>query len=272
MDADLSPPESTMDAPRRSMQRLVLPWVDSVQHGDCLQIMAEMPAACIDAIVTDPPYCSGGVSEASRSAAKGQGLRSENIGRFGWFVGDNMGTAGLVWLLRNTALECHRLLKSDGSMLMFCDWRMIPNIVPAVESAGFRYQNLVTWDKGHMGLGNGFRARHEQILHFTAGSPKYYDKGTANVLTCKRVSADDREHQTQKPVELIAQLCRVVCPPDGVVLDPFAGSGTLAEAARMTHRHFVCIERDANHCETARDRINAATPDLFGQNDGAERQ
>ena len=57
-----------------------------------------------------------------------------------------------------------------------------------------------------------------------------------------------------------------ICQGCGWEPDPFAGSGTLAEAARMTHRHFVCIERDGDHCETARARINATTPDLFGQN------
>jgi site-specific DNA-methyltransferase (adenine-specific) len=145
---------------------------------------------------------------------------------------------------------------------MFCDWRMIPNIVPAVESAGFRYQNLVTWDKGHMGLGNGFRARHEQILHFTAGSPEYYAKDTGNVLLCKRVSADDREHQTQKPVELIAQLVRVVCPVGGTVLDPFAGSCTLAEACLQTGRNYICIERDPAHVATGESRILQTQPDF----------
>lgn len=230
--------------------------LDSVICADSLETMRNMPDGCIDAVVTDPPYCSGGVSEASRSSASGQGLRSENIARFGWFVGDNMGTAGLVWLLRVAAWECHRLLRGNGSMLMFCDWRMIPNIVPAVESCGFRYQNLVTWDKGCMGLGNGFRARHEQILHFTAGSPQYYSKSVGNVITCKRVTADKREHQTQKPVGLLTQLLDVVCPPGGVVLDPFAGSGSTLVAAKETGRHFIGIERDWNHCETARKRLD----------------
>lgn len=264
----LSKPETVeqLDAEAGCPAPLCCAPVDVVLQGDCLEIMAGMPDGCIDAVITDPPYCSGSVSEASRTAAKGQGLRSENIRRMGWFVGDNMGTAGLVWLIRSMAVEALRLLKGKGSLLIFCDWRMVPNLIPAVESAGFRYQNLIVWDKTHMGLGTGFRARHELIMHMTAGSPEYHDKGTANVLQCRRVTADEREHQTQKPVDLIAQLCRVVCPPGGTILDPFAGSGTLAEAARMTHRHFICIERDADHCETARQRISAVTPELFGHN------
>lgn len=237
--------------------------INRIHQGDCLDLMRGFPDACVDAVITDPPYCSGSVSEASRTAAKGQGLRSENIKRLGWFVGDNMGTAGLVWLIRSMAVESLRLLKGNGSLLVFCDWRMIPNLIPAVESAGFRYQNLIVWDKTHMGLGNGFRARHELIMHMTAGSPEYYDKGTANVLSCKRVSADDREHQTQKPVELIEQLVRVVCPVGGTVLDPFAGSCTLAQACATTGRNYICIERDPDHCATGAGRLKQVQGDLL---------
>ena len=75
--------------------------------GDCLDILPGLEAA--DAMITDPPYCSGGVSEASRSAAKGQGLRSDNLTRFGGFVGDNMGTAGPACLLREVAANGARL-------------------------------------------------------------------------------------------------------------------------------------------------------------------
>lgn len=235
-----------------------------ILHDDCLNAMRQLPDGCIDAVITDPPYCSGSVSEASRSAAKGQGLRSENINRFGWFVGDNMGTAGLVFLLRAVAFESIRLLKDSGSMLVFCDWRMVPNLAPAIESAGLRYQNMVVWDKGSMGLGAGFRAQHEVVLHFTAGKPEYYDKGLGNVLKCPRIGAD-RYHQTEKPVSLIEQLIRVVCPPGGVVLDPFGGSGSTAVAAANLGRDAICIERDANHVATARRRLaTEVQPALVG--------
>ena len=94
-------------------------FVDKLIRGDCLEVMKSMPDGCVDAVITDPPYCSGSVSEASRTAAKGQGLRSKNIQRLGWFVGDNMGTAGLVWLIRSMAVESLRLLKGNGSLLIF---------------------------------------------------------------------------------------------------------------------------------------------------------
>lgn len=221
--------------------------------------MRGMPDNSIDLIATDPPYCSGSVSEASRTAAKGQGLRSDNIQRFGWFVGDNMGTSGLVWLLRSVACEAVRILKPTGSLLMFCDWRMVSNLQPAIESAGLRFQNLVVWDKTHMGLGTGFRAQHELILHFTNGSPEYHNRSTSNVIQCRRADRHQREHQTQKPVELMERLIAVACPEQGSVFDPFMGSGTTGVAAVRLGRSFTGIEREPNYFTIAKRRISEAT-------------
>ena len=231
-------------------------------HGDSLASVQAMESATVDAVVMDPPYCSGSVGEAQRSAAKGQGLRSENIRRLGWFTGDNMGTAGLVYLMREIAFETVRVCKPTASMLVFCDWRMVPNVVPAIESAGLRYQNLIVWDKGHFGLGLGFRAQHEFAAHFTYGGPEYHHKGTGNVLRAKRISAAARQHQTEKPVDLLRQMLRVVAPPGGLVLDPFAGSGSTGVAAIEEGMRFVGIERNAEHVATARQRLADASPDL----------
>ena len=224
--------------------------------GDCLEVMDLIVG--VDAIVTDPPYCSGAVSEAGRTAAKGQGLRSENMAKLGWFVGDNMGTAGLVFLLRSMAFRAAQILNPDGSMLVFCDWRMVPSLAPAIESAGLRFQNMVVWDKGMMGLGLGFRAQHEIVLHYTAGSPKYHDLGTSNVLRSARVGSGDREHQTQKPVDLLERLVRVACAPGAVVLDPFMGSGSTGVACANLDRKFVGIEREPKYFDIACRRIEDA--------------
>lgn len=227
--------------------------------GDMWQVMSEMPDRSVDAVITDPPYCSGSISEAGRTRSKGQGLRSETIRRLSWFTGDNMGTAGLAWLLRSMAVESCRVAKESASLLAFCDWRMISTLQPSIESSGLRFQNLVVWDKEQLGLGTGFRAQHELVMHFTYGSPEYYDKGISNVIRCKRVPRDDREHQTQKPKELIGKLIRVTCPVDGVVLDPFAGSGTTGIAAWIEKRRCILIERDVDYCELIVRRIKEET-------------
>lgn len=224
-----------------------------LHHGDCIIKMMQLEADSVDAVICDPPYCSGGVSEASRTQAKGQGMK-ESIKRFGWFVGDNMGTAGLIFLLRWVGLEAVRLLKDSGSMLVFCDWRMIPSLAPAIESAGLRFQNQIIWDKSSIGMGAGFRMQHEIILHYTNGRPVYHDASISNVLKCPRVRGE-RHHQTEKPVNLMEQLIRVTTPPGGVVLDPFGGSGSTAVAAANLGRDAIMIERDPAHVETAQKRL-----------------
>ena len=231
-----------------------------VRHGDCLDWLTGEPDESVSAFVTDPPYCSGSISEAGRTRATHQGLRSETIkaGRFKWFDGDNMGTAGLSWLLRAVAFEAVRLLEDGGSFVCFCDWRMTSALEPAIESAGLRKSGLIVWNKGSMGLGVGFRPQMELAMHFTKGVGRFYDKSIGNVITVPRPTGDEREHETQKPIDLMRSIVRVVASPGGLVVDPFTGSGSTGVAALLEGRRFLGFERAAGHVETARSRIAAA--------------
>lgn len=67
----------------------------AVHHADCLDYLPSIPADSIDALVTDPPYCSGGFTEAAKRASVRMGHTQQD-----WFAGDNMGASGLAWLLR----------------------------------------------------------------------------------------------------------------------------------------------------------------------------
>jgi DNA modification methylase len=83
----------------------------------------------------------------------------------------------------------------------------------------------------------------------------YHDRSTGNVIRCARQNHHDREHQTQKPVELMRRLVRVVAPLGGTVLDPFAGSGSTGVACIEEGRSFIGIEREAAYVDIARRRI-----------------
>lgn len=65
-------------------------------------------------------------------------------------------------------------------------------------------------------------------------------------------------HPTVKPTDLMRYLCRLVTPPGGVVLDPFMGSGSTGKAAVLEGFEFVGIELNAEYCQIARARIEAA--------------
>lgn len=90
----------------------------------------------------------------------------------------------------------------------------------------------------------------------------------ARFFYCAKASKKDREdgniHPTVKPTDLMRYLCRLVTPPDGIVLDPFMGSGSTGKAARLEGFGFIGIEREAEYIEIAKSRIDAAVKvDLF---------
>jgi len=100
------------------------------------------------------------------------------------------------------------------------------------------------------------------ILHMTTGDPKYHDKGVGNVIKIKRVKAQEREHQTQKPIHLLESLIRVVCPVDGIILDPFFGSGSLGVAAENLNRKWIGIDINPEYVKIANERIRVETAQL----------
>jgi len=223
----------------------------TLYHGDCVEIMRAMDGVSIDAVITDPPYCSGGALEAQKNSG-GQGHRSERLqkGEVEWFAADNMTTGGLIWLVRSVLVESRRVMKPNRSAFVFTDWRMVPHLAPALESSGLRYRNMIVWDKMSAGLGMGFKPAHEIILEYTNGSTEYVTKNGQNVIRSRRVSSTKRDHACQKPLEVLAQLIDVSTPERGAVLDPFAGSGSTLVAAKQRGRRAIGVELSEEHCET----------------------
>jgi len=81
----------------------------------------------------------------------------------------------------------------------------------------------------------------------------------SNGTIIKESLKQKNHHPTVKPLSLMRYLCRLVCPPGGLVLDPFGGSGTTGIAAIQEGFHYILIEKEADYCEIARRRI-AAVP------------
>jgi site-specific DNA-methyltransferase (adenine-specific) len=229
-----------------------------IRQGDALDVLRSLEPRSVSAVVMDPPYCSGGSTETTRRQATSQGIASERMrsGAVEWFAGDNMTTPGLVWLLRSVAFEAERLLVPGGSVVVFCDWRMWANLAPAVESGGLRLQNMIVWDKGSAGMGTGFKPTHELAIHLCNGPGKFHDLCGSNVLRFGRVRGQDKDHPTQKPVDLLQSMIRVVAPRDGLVVDPFCGSGSTGVDCLREGRRFLGIERDPEFCDVSRSRLS----------------
>lgn len=226
--------------------------------GDCIQAMASLPDGSVDLVLTDPPYCSGATREAGRARVNKTMTRSaRDAGQ--WFGSDSLSTSGLQHLLRLAAMEWRRVLKQGGHILCFVDWRMCETMAAAIESADLHRNGLVVWDKVNFGLGKAFRLRHELIWHFSKGKcAPPLNRSTPNVLQAKPVR--DGLHPTEKPQDLLCRLIETLCPPGGVVLDPFAGSLATALAAASTGRRAVVIEREERYFAAGLDRLRNELP------------
>nr|WP_303652894.1 site-specific DNA-methyltransferase [Paludisphaera mucosa] len=105
-----------------------------------------------------------------------------------------------------------------------------------------------------MGTGTSFRLQHEFIVHFVLSSPEFHSNDVPSVLRHPRVAPSRRHHENEKPVELLKQLIGLTSPPDGWVLDPFAGSFNVGFACHDLGRNFVGCDLNLAHVEAARAR------------------
>ena len=111
----------------------------------------------------------------------------------------------------------------------------------------------------------GCEGMDEKKMGFSNGAQLHgegYDKGQD--IGLNRVISRRNHHPTVKPTDLMRYLCRLVTPPGGIVLDPFAGSGSTGKACAVEGFRFIGIEREAEYCEIARARIAAVDVGLFG--------
>ena len=238
--------------------------------SDCLEAMATLvkEGLVVDAVVTDPPYSSGTRREAQKGVRKSMRRETEDIE---WFDSDSLTSQGLAYLMRSCALQWLKLVKPGGHVLCFTDWRMYPTMAAAIESADLRSANLLVWDKTMFGMGTHFRNQHELIMHFTKGvGTDAIRRDMPNVL--RHPPIRNGAHPTEKPVKLIEELLSVTVPRGGIVLDPFAGSGSTGRAAKNLGIRSVSIERSPEYLKIIRDTlVDGVPPDggLFSR-DAAE--
>jgi DNA modification methylase len=214
----------------------------TIYHGDYRDVL---PSVSAEVVLTDPPYSSGGFQESGKSSGS-IGTRDSRTIQF-----DNLSTRGYRLLMR----EALRHVNQCDEILMFTDWRMWIESFDAVEGAGWRVRNMLVWDKVQMGMGMPFRNQHELVVYGKRSPSKITAGNIGNVIRAKR--SGNEHHPTEKPVDLLVQLLRG-CVNTGLVVDPFAGSGSSLLAARALGRPALGVEIDEQHCETAARRLEEA--------------
>jgi adenine-specific DNA-methyltransferase len=202
-------------------------FLDSVMLGDCTTLMGRLETASVDFVLTDPPYITRYRDRSGRSV-----------------INDNNDR----WLAPAFA-EIFRLLKDDRFCVSFYGWNQADRFISAWRAAGFRLAGHIVFSKSYASSTRFLRYQHEQAYLLTKGDPSPPPVPLPDVLPFPYTG--NRLHPTQKPTSMLEPLIGAFCPPRGVVLDPFCGSGSTLVAARDNGRRFIGIELDPGHYLTA---------------------
>ncbi|HJV01355.1 MAG TPA: DNA methyltransferase [Burkholderiaceae bacterium] len=256
------------------MSESVGTWLNQVFCEDALAGLARIPDGSVDLILTDPPYNLG----------KDYGNASDKQS-----VDDY-----LRWTEQWIDLALPKL-KPNGSLYIFLTWRFSPEIFVMLKQR-MTMMNEIIWDRRVPSMGGSvrsFSSVHDTIGFFVRRKDYYFDldavripydaatkkarsrsifigakwlevgynpKDLWSVSRLHREHPERADHPTQKPLEIIERMVKASCPPDGVVLDLFMGSGTTAIAARRCGRNFVGFELNPDYCAIINARL--ALPEL----------
>ena len=222
-------------------------------QGDCIDLLPKIPDGSINSIITDPPYFLGMTHNGQKGCFNDLAICKP--------------------FYQKLFTEYKRVLKPDGCIYFFCDWRSYAFYYPLFDSV-LGARNMLVWDK-QSGAGNFYTYQHELVI-FTTKRNAFNVKETKNIITgirsfstgAKKTNGE-KVHPTQKPIALIEKFILDSTDAGDTVLDSFAGSGTTGVACINTDRKFIGMELDDQYFNIAKQRIEKALTEkqqnLFGE-------
>jgi DNA modification methylase len=218
-------PDTSIQIPS---QRLFL---DTLVHGDCVEVMRQMPAASVDFILTDPPYLVNYRSRDDRT------IKNDVDNRW----------------LKPAFAEAHRVLRFNRFCVCFYGWSRADQFIAAWRAAGFQTVGHLVFRKRYASSTHFLRYQHEQAYLLAKGNPQRPEHPISDVLEMPYTG--NHVHPTQKPISALVPLIESFSAEGDLVLDPFCGSGSTLMAARCLDRRFIGIEIDPTYHALAARRI-----------------
>jgi len=227
-------------------------------QGESLAILRTLPDGFVDTILTDPPYSSGGVTMAARQADPAQKYQQSGTKRtYPAMLGDNRDQRSFTLWATLWLSECWRVAKDGARIMVFTDWRQLPSMTDALQAAGWMWRGVVTWHKpsARPSLGD-FKRDAEYVITGSKGKPIMHSRKCPPGVYSHSVNTVRKIHLTEKPVTLLENLLDITAP-GGLVLDPFAGSGSTGVACLNTGRRYLGIELSKEYHQRACERLAA---------------
>lgn len=230
--------------------------IDSVLLGDCFDSLKIIPNNSVDLIITDPPY------NISRESNFTNGSTNKKYNSISLDFGDwDQSEVNLESLF----YEFKRVLKNGGTLIIFYDIWKANKLKSLAEKFKLKQPRVCQWVKTNPVPVNSkinyLSNAVEFFFLFTKGKKNTfnskYDKGIYQYPICHGL--ERTIHPTQKPIKLFEDLIKKHSNEDDLILDPFGGSGTTAEACIKLSRKYILIENDSTYYNLILDRINKYT-------------
>ena len=203
--------------------------LNKIYHGDCIELMKEIPDKNIDVVITDPPY---GILGGSKSIG-GSKLYKANEYNLEW---DNERMSEEVFK------EFQRISKHQ----IIFGYNYFSDFLPPTNA-------LIVWDKKEKN--NWFDNFSDGEIIWTSYKKPLRIYRQLWMGAIRRGERIKRQHPTQKPVELMEWIIRNYTEEGQIILDPFMGSGTTAIACINTNRFYIGIEKEKEYVDIANKRI-----------------
>jgi DNA modification methylase len=225
-----------------------------------------MGADAAQMVITDPPY---------NVPIDGHVCGSGNFKHGEFVMGSGEMSSAKFTAFLGQALANMAAASQDGSIhFVFMDWRHILELMAAAAPVFGAPKQLCVWMKDNAGMGTFYRSQHELVFAFKKGNAPHvnnfelgqHGRYRTNVWPYPGVNTFTGKgyellamHPTVKPTALIADAIRDCSHRKGLILDPFAGSGTVVVAAERTGRRARAIELDPKYVDVAIQRWQRVT-------------
>ena len=230
-----------------------------IEVADFSEFMQSLPRGSVDLILTDPPY----------TISKDTGFKSVVNGVQRFAVSMDFGEWDHCQIdLAEMARVFYRSLRRGGTAIVWYDLWKIGEVKEAMEQAGFKMLRLIIWEKSNpvplnMKATYLSNSREMAVTGVKVGKPTFnseYDSGLYESRPGHYVHPiprhnGNRQHPTQKPEDLFADLVIKHSNAGELVVDPFLGAGTTAMAALKNGREFAGCDIDERYVEISRERV-----------------